>query len=259
MNAESGQDAVIAGDGLAKTFRVRGRRGATITALHGVSLEVRVGEIVGLVGESGSGKSTLSRILVGVERPDSGSVLHAGNVVSTAQDWRLLRRDVQYVFQDPYASLPPRMKVRDILAEPLRIHQVGDRNEREQRALETLAMVGMNADAMNRYPSAFSGGQRQRISIARALVLSPRAIICDEVVSGLDVSIQAQVLNLLLDLQADLNLSLLFISHDLRVIRYVCDSVRVMYLGEIVEQGETETVFLDAQHSYTRGLLAASP
>ncbi len=252
-------DPVIEGRDLSKTFRARGRRVASVAALRDVSLEVRPGELVGLVGESGSGKSTLSRILIGVVTPDAGSVVHDGNPVACAEDWQRLRRDVQYVFQDPYGSLPPHMRVRDILMEPLRIHRVGDDAEREQRARETLGMVGLGEDAMGRYPNAFSGGQRQRISIARALVLRPRAIICDEVVSGLDVSIQAQVLNLLLDLQSELSLSLLFISHDLRVVHYVCERVCVMYLGEIVESGRTDQVLREPQHDYTRSLVAASP
>jgi ABC-type glutathione transport system ATPase component len=251
-------DEIIAGRDLDKTFRV-GRRTANVAALREVSLGIGAGEIVGLVGESGSGKSTLSRILIGVETPDAGAVVHDGRPVTSAEDWRRLRRDVQYVFQDPYGSLPPKMRVRGILMEPLRIHRIGDEREREQRAREMLGKVGLDEDAMGRYPNAFSGGQRQRISIARALMLQPRVIICDEVVSGLDVSIQAQVLNLLLDLQRELGLSLLFISHDLRVVRYLCERVCVMYLGEIVERGPTDQVLVQPQHAYTQALLAASP
>jgi len=251
--------AVVAGQNLSKTFQVRGRRGSALAALRDVTVAVHPGESVGLVGESGSGKSTLSRVLVGVERPNAGEILHLGKPVTTRVAWRALRRDVQYVFQDPYTALPPKMRVRDILAEPMRIHGIGDPHERAERVRTTLDLVGMTTDALPRYPSAFSGGQRQRICIARALVLDPKVIICDEVVSGLDVSIQAQVMNLLIDLQSQLSLGLLFISHDLRVIRYMCERVCVMYDGQIVESGTSESVFEDPNHAYTRGLLSASP
>ncbi len=252
-------EPVIGARDLEKQFAVRGFSGHVVPALRGVSLDVAPGEFVGLVGESGCGKSTLSRILIGVESATSGEVLHEGRPVETREEWASLRRDVQYVFQDPYGSLPPRMRIGDVLTDPLRIHGMRDRHERAARAIAMLQEVGMPASAMQRYPSAFSGGQRQRISIARALVLEPRVIICDEIVSGLDVSVQAQVLNLLLDLQASRGLGVLFISHDLRVIRYLCSRVCVMYLGEIVEEGAADELFADPQHPYTQGLLASSP
>lgn len=249
---------LIEGRDLTKTFRPRARGAGTVAALQGVTMEVGAGEIVGLVGESGSGKSTLARILVGVETCDGGTVVHDGREVVDKGGWRALRRDVQYVFQDPYGSLPPKMRVRDILMEPLRIHGIGDREEHERRADDLLARVGLDRGALGRFPSAFSGGQRQRIGIARALMLQPSVVICDEVVSGLDVSVQAQVLNLLLDLQQEFNLALLFISHDLQVIRYMCDRVAVMYLGELVESGATDSVLQAPRHPYTRSLVQAA-
>jgi oligopeptide/dipeptide ABC transporter ATP-binding protein len=247
---------VIAADRLFKRF---GRRGQPIHAVNGVSLRVHSGEIVGLVGESGCGKSTLSRMLVGIESISAGRVLRDGVPVETMEDWRQLRRHVQYVFQDPFGSLCPTMTIGDALVDPLTIHRIGTRAERRERAAEMLQLVGLSASDMRRLPAQFSGGQRQRISIARALILDPQVVICDEIVSGLDVSIQAQVLNLLLELYGRFRLGMLFISHDLRVIHYLCDRVAVMYLGQIVEEGPAAEVFDRPQHPYTRGLLESIP
>lgn len=252
--------AIVAATAIAKSFPSReGRRGGGREILSGVDVAVGRGEIVGLVGESGCGKSTLSRIIVGIERQSAGEVLHEGRPVRSRADWRALRRDVQYVFQDPYGSLPPRMRIGALLSDTLAINAIGTKESRREQAVAALRDVGLPPSALERRPSAFSGGQRQRIGIARALVLEPRVVICDEVVSGLDVSVQAQVLNLLLELQDRRRLGLLFISHDLRVVRYLCDRVLVMRDGVIVEQGETEEVFERPQHAYTRELIAASP
>jgi ABC-type glutathione transport system ATPase component len=245
---------------IVKTFTVRrdGQTRAVAAAKH-VSLSVSPGEIVGLVGESGSGKTTIARILIGIEKPTSGEVIYGGAPVVTQADWRALRRQVQYVFQDPFSALCPTMRIGAALAEPLAIHDICPKSERAERVARMLDMVGLHPDVARRLPNQLSGGQRQRVNLARALMLEPKTLICDEIVSGLDVSIQAQVLQLLLDLQGKLGLSLIFISHDLRVVHYLCDRVLVMYLGEIVEQGTTGSVFDAPQHSYTRSLLAAIP
>lgn len=243
-----------------KTFSVR-REGQTrvLKAVNHVSVAVQPGEILGLVGESGCGKTTLSRIMIGIEQASAGEVLYDGKPVESRADWRALRRSVQYVFQDPFTALCPTMRIGEALAEPLIIHRIGTRDERAGRVARMLEMVGLHPDVARRMPNQLSGGQRQRVNLARALMLEPKILICDEIVSGLDVSIQAQVLRLLVDLQEKLGLSLIFISHDLRVVRYLCSRVLVMYLGEIVEQGPTETVFDSPQHAYTRALLAAIP
>jgi ABC-type glutathione transport system ATPase component len=245
---------------IVKTFTVwRERRMRAINAVNHVSLGVEPGEIVGLVGESGSGKTTIARILIGIEEPTSGEVAYHGKPVATRADWRALRREVQYVFQNPLTSLCPTMRIGDALSEPLTIHGACPKPERRERVAAMLEMVGLHSDMARRLPHQLSGGQRQRVNLARALMLEPRTLICDEIVSGLDVSIQAQVLQLLLGLQQRLSLSLIFISHDLRVIRYLCDRVLVMYLGELVEQGPTVDVFDAPKHSYTQALLAAIP
>ena len=243
-----------------KTFSVRrGGKTTELTAVKHVSIAVNPGEIVGLVGESGSGKTTVSRIMIGIEQATSGTVLYDGAAVASRADWKALRRDVQYVFQDPFTALCPTMRIGDALAEPLIIHRIGRRDERAGRVRTMLELVGLHADVARRLPNQLSGGQRQRVNLARALMLEPKVLICDEIVSGLDVSIQAQVLQLLIDLQEKLGLSLIFISHDLRIVRYLCSRVLVMYLGEIVEQGPTDSVFEAPQHAYTRSLLAAIP
>jgi ABC-type glutathione transport system ATPase component len=245
---------------IVKTFTVHRDGGArAVTAVKHVSLAVAPGEIVGLVGESGSGKTTISRILIGIEQPTSGEVAYGGQQVSTRGEWRALRRQVQYVFQDPFTALCPTMRIGDALAEPLAIHHICPKSERKERVARMLEMVGLHPEMARRLPNQLSGGQRQRVNLARALMLEPKMLICDEIVSGLDVSIQAQVLQLLLDLQQKLSLGLVFISHDLRVVRYLCDRVLVMYLGEIVEEGPTAAVFNTPRHAYTRSLLEAIP
>jgi oligopeptide/dipeptide ABC transporter ATP-binding protein len=254
--------AGIAAEAIAKRFAGRGRRGRAggVYAVNDVSLTVAAGEIVGLVGESGCGKSTLSRILIGIETPTSGRVLLDGVPVAGRDGWRALRRRVQYVFQDPYGSLCPTMTVGETLTDALAVNGLGGSKQgRRERAGEILGQVGLSAADLDRLPSQFSGGQRQRIGLARALILEPEVVVCDEIVSGLDVSVQAQILNLLRDLRARLGVGLLFISHDLRVVRYLCDRVVVMYLGRIVEQGTVEEVFGDPRHPYTRGLLDSVP
>jgi len=246
--------------GIDKTFTLR-RDGRLVEhrALKTVSADLHEGEILGIVGESGSGKTTLSRIMIGIDTASKGEILFHGDRVATRREWRDLRRHVQYVFQDPFTALCPTMRIGKALAEPLAIHGIGSREERPARVARMLEMVGLHPDMAGRLPSQLSGGQRQRVNLARALMSEPKVLICDEIVSGLDVSVQAQVLALLLDLQKRLGLSLIFISHDLRVIRYLCDRVLVMYLGEIVEQGRTDEVFAAPKHDYTRRLLAAIP
>jgi oligopeptide/dipeptide ABC transporter ATP-binding protein len=248
----------LEGRDMVKRFRAPGGRD-TFTAVNAVSLAVTVGEIVGVVGESGCGKTTVSRILIGIEQPSAGEVRFEGAPVTTPEDWRRLRRSVQYVFQDPSTSLCPTMRIGEALAEPLVVHRIGTRAEQAARVREVLRLVGLDADAMGRLPAQLSGGQRQRVSLARALIIAPRIVICDEIVSGLDVSVQAQVLTLITDLQQRLGLGLIFISHDLRVVHYLCDRVAVMYLGRIVEEGSVADVFGDPRHPYTRALLSAVP
>ncbi|MBI5137189.1 MAG: ATP-binding cassette domain-containing protein [Nitrospirae bacterium] len=237
----------------------RGRK--VLHAVDGVSFAIRPGEVLSLVGESGCGKSTTGRLILRLLAPTAGQVRFDGEDVLTADRRRMkaLRRQMQVIFQDPFASLNPRMRVRTILEEPLVVHKVGDAASRAARVLEILGQVGLTADALDRYPHEFSGGQRQRISIARALMLEPRLVIADEPVSSLDVSIQAQVINLVQDLRDAHGLAILFIAHDLNMVRHVSDRVSVMYLGRIVEIGDVESVFADPRHPYTRALLAAVP
>ena len=229
-----------------------------VHALRGVSFDVAAGERFGIVGESGCGKSTLLRIISGLDRPTSGSVAVEGREITGLQErqLRFLRERLQLVFQDPMGSLDPRMRVRDIVAEPLVAQGEGGRRNRVGELLEA---VGLRADAADRYPHQFSGGQRQRISIARALAPRPRILVADEPVSALDVSVRAQVLNLIADLVDDLSLTLVFVSHDLSVVGHVCDRVAVMHRGQIVELGRTEEVYTNPQHPYTRRLIAAIP
>ncbi|MFI0777651.1 ATP-binding cassette domain-containing protein [Streptomyces sp. NPDC021212] len=234
------------------------RSSPPVHALRGVSFDVPQGQRFGIVGESGCGKSTLLRILAGLDRPTSGSVAIDGRDITGLRERQLkfVRERLQLVFQDPMSALDPRMRVGEIVAEPL-VAQ-GHANRRE-RVAELLEAVGLRADAANRYPHQFSGGQRQRISIARALAPRPKIIVADEPVSALDVSVRAQVLNLIADLVDELSLTLVFVSHDLSVVRHVCDRVAVMHDGQIVETGSTEQVYEDPQHSYTRRLIAAVP
>lgn len=232
-----------------------------VKAVDDVTLEIRKGETLGLVGESGCGKSTLGRTLIRLYEPTAGEIEFEGNDFLKMEGGKLrsLRKDIQMIFQDPYASLDPRMTVDQIIRQPLDIHGIGTSAEKDVRVKELLELVGLKASHVNRYPHEFSGGQRQRICIARAIALNPKLIICDEPVSALDVSIQAQILNLLKDLQEKLGLTYLFISHDLSVIEYFCDRVAVMYLGKIVEIGSRDEMFNTPKHPYTQALLSAIP
>jgi peptide/nickel transport system ATP-binding protein len=229
-----------------------------VKALQGVSFDLRPGKSLGIVGESGSGKSTLARLVMALEPPTSGSVTLLGRHLHTLppDELRSARKDFQMVFQDPYGSLDPRQRISKIVAEPLPPMPAAERRERVAEALDT---VGLRAADIARYPHEFSGGQRQRIAIARALITRPKLIVADEPVSALDVSVQAQVLNLLQDLQQRFGLSYLFISHDLAVVDHLCDEVAVMYQGRIVEQGSPQALFGHAEHPYTRALIAAVP
>ena len=233
----------------------------TLKAVDDVSFTINQGETMGLVGESGCGKSSLARTIMRLYRPDSGSVVLDGEEISAlrGKELRDKRSRFQMVFQDPYSSLNPRMTVRQILEEALKVHNMCPPKERDQQILKLLKMVGMNPDTAHRYPGEFSGGQRQRIGIARALALNPAFIIADEPVSALDVSIQAQIINLLMELQQNLNLTMLFISHDLRVVRLITHRVAVMYLGKIVELSPTEELYENPAHPYTDVLLKAAP
>jgi oligopeptide transport system ATP-binding protein len=236
-------------------------KGTIVKAVDGVSFTIDEGETFGLVGESGSGKSTTGRCMLRLIEPTAGEVQYAGEDVLaySSSEMRAARRHMQMIFQDPYSSLNPRMKARDIVDEPLVIHKLGSKRERSARVAELFRLVGLDPAHLDRYPHEFSGGQRQRIGVARALALEPKFIIADEPVSALDVSIQAQVVNLLMDLQERLQLTYLFIAHDLRLVRHICRRVAVMYLGRIVELGDTETIFANPAHPYTRALLSAIP
>jgi len=251
---------LLEASGLTKYFPARDGRG-TVHAVDGVSLTLARGETLGIVGESGCGKSTLARLLLRLIEPDSGTIRFDGEDLLGAgrAALRARRRDMQLVFQDPYASLDPRMTVGAIVAEPLAIHRMGTGRQRREKVAELLELVGLGADAATRYPHEFSGGQRQRIGIARAIALEPRLIIADEPVSALDVSIQSQILNLLLELKGRLGLSYIFISHDLAVVEHVSDRVAVMYLGRIVETAPTETLYARPSHPYTQALISAIP
>ncbi len=251
---------------LTKTFNsgqsALGMRSATqVRAVNDVSLTIQEGETLGLVGESGSGKSTLGRMLLRLVEPDSGEVYFDGHDVLRAggAELRGLRRDMQIIFQDPFGSLDPRMTVEQIVCEPMAIHGNETRTGRLQRAAEAMRAVGLDTSALTRYPHEFSGGQRQRIGIARALVLRPRFIVADEPVSALDVSVGSQIVNLLKQLQCDLSLTYLFISHSMPIVRYLANRIAVMQRGELVEVGTTEQITTAPQHPYTRTLLQATP
>jgi len=237
------------------------RAPSLVRAVDDVSFAIEEGEMFGLVGESGSGKSTTGRCILRLIEPTSGEVIFRNeNVLAFSKPrMRLARRDMQIIFQDPYSSLNPRMRVGEIVEEPLIIHRLGSGEERRARVAELFALVGLEPEHLRRYPHEFSGGQRQRIGIARALALNPALVIADEAVSALDVSIQAQVVRLLLDLQQRLKLTFLFIAHDLRLVEHICSRVAVMYLGKIVEMGETRALFAQPTHPYTRALLSAIP
>lgn len=247
-------------DELAKHFPARGGKG-TLRAVDGVSFTLRSGETLGIVGESGCGKSTLARTILRLVEPTAGRIEFDGTDLRALgqRALRAMRREMQIVFQDPFASLDPRLKVGAIVAEPLEIHRIGDRASRRRMVLELLETVGLEAEAAERYPHEFSGGQRQRIGVARALALRPKLIIADEPVSALDVSIQSQILNLLVALKRQFSLSYIFISHDLAVVEHVSDSVAVMYLGRIVETASADDIFARPSHPYTEALVSAVP
>lgn len=251
---------------LVKRFPIKGgilsREVASVKAVSDVSFDIKRGETLGLVGESGCGKSTLGRAILRLIEPTSGQVIYKGQDITkaSAAEMRRLRRSMQIIFQDPYASLNPRMTVEDILGEPLDIHKLTKtKHDRKQRILKLLDLCGLRREAIARYPHEFSGGQRQRICIARALAVEPDFIVCDEPVSALDVSIQAQIINLLMDLQKELGLTYLFIAHDLKVVEHISNRVAVMYLGKVVEMSDAEELYHEPKHPYTRALLSAIP
>jgi oligopeptide transport system ATP-binding protein len=237
------------------------RAGTVVKAVDDVSFRLEEGETFGLVGESGSGKTTTGRCMLRLVEATSGEIRFRGEdlLAATRSRLRQMRRDMQIVFQDPYSSLNPRMRARQIVEEPLVIHHLGDRAARRERVADLFGLVGLNPEHLERYPHEFSGGQRQRIGLARALALNPSFLVLDEPVSALDVSVQAQVINLLMDLQNQLRLTYLFIAHDLRLVEHICSSVAVMYLGRIVEMGPAASLFGAARHPYTRALLSAVP
>jgi oligopeptide transport system ATP-binding protein len=247
--------------GAYKHFPISGLGGAVVRAVDGVDLEIRRGETLGLVGESGCGKSTLARLITALLPVTAGTITFEGDDITKLHGGRLrrVRRRMQMIFQDPFASLDPRMTVGDILQEPLDNFHIGSGRERRRRVQELLRLVGLNPNFTNRYPHEFSGGQRQRIGVARALAVNPSFIVCDEPVSALDVSIQAQIINLLQDLQREFQLTYLFIAHDLAVVRHLSDRIAVMYLGKVVETASRNDIYDRPQHPYTKALLSSIP
>jgi peptide/nickel transport system ATP-binding protein/oligopeptide transport system ATP-binding protein len=264
--SDAGHDtALLDARNIVKHYPILGgvlmRQIASVKAVDGVSLTIKEGETVGLVGESGCGKTTFGRTILRLEEPTAGEIVFQGRSIlgNSRNQMQALRREMQIIFQYPFSSLNPRKTVGQIIGEPLLVHGVKDRRERDRRVLELLEVVGLRKEQMRRYPHQFSGGQRQRIGVARALALKPKLVVCDEAVSALDVSIQAQVINLLKDLQRDFGLTYLFISHDLSVVEHVSDRVAVMYLGKIVELAPADALYREPLHPYTQALLSAVP
>jgi oligopeptide/dipeptide ABC transporter ATP-binding protein len=256
----SEQRPLVSSDNLVKHFPLRG--GHTVHAVDGVTLTIHEKEIVGLVGESGSGKSTYGKALIGLHPKTAGTVTYRGEQLPARyhpRDFQRWAKHMQMIFQDPYSSLNPRMTVGEIIGEGLKLHTRLARHEIRDRVAEWLKRVGLEPDHMSRYPHEFSGGQRQRIGVARALILEPEFVVCDEPISALDVSVQAQVINLLDELKASMGLTLLFIAHDLSMVRYISDRMAVMYLGALVEIGSAADVFFDPKHPYTEILIASNP
>ena len=263
MSAERNPAPLLAARDIHKNFIIKDDRSPaqTLKAVDGVSLDIAPGEVVGVVGESGCGKSTLGKTIMRMLEPDDGTLSWKGNdmIAVSGAELKLIRKDMQMIFQDPYSSLNPRKKVKDIISQPLRVHAQGDKDEIARRTEEVMREVGINPVYGRRYPHQFSGGQRQRIGIARALALEPDFVVCDEAVSALDVSIQAQILNLLLDLKDRHGFANLFISHDLSVVEFISERILVMYLGRIVEKAPKTELMAEPLHPYTRALLAAFP
>lgn len=256
---------VISFHNISKRFKVKGglfsKKNEYVHALRNINIEIPEGITYGIVGESGSGKSTLARVFMGLYPPSEGYFIfeNSDSRNFSKESLKVFRRNVSMVFQDPYSSLNPRMKVKQILAEPLKIHNIGSKAEKEKKILQVIDQVGLSAKDLNKFPHEFSGGQRQRIGIARALIIEPKVMVLDEPVSALDVSIQAQILNLLADIKKENNLTLIFIAHDLSVVEYLSDRVAVMYLGKILEEHDAQTIFKNPKNPYTRTLIETMP
>lgn len=259
MAESNNKEVLVSLDGICKYFNVG--RGKTLKAVDGISLDIYRGETLGIVGESGCGKSTLGRVVMGIYHPTKGQLTYDGKVVDLkkTKDRFDYSKAAQIIFQDPYASLNPRMTVGEIISEGMEIHQMYDKEKRQQRVYELLETVGLNREHANRFPHEFSGGQRQRIGIARALAIEPEFIVCDEPISALDVSIQSQIINLLKDLQEKLDLTYMFIAHDLNIVKYISDRIAVMYLGNLLELADSSELYTHTLHPYSQALLDAVP